>query len=160
PGISSSRRAGVIEHLRPVENLIAVSLLGQEQLPMVGKVLFAGVAADERVKMGHLAAALGSQDAPQTLRLLLPRTERARYRDQDVGVGQVQREVADLRQDQRTHLAGAELAIQILAVGAARLPGDERDVEALAQLPQLLQILSDDEHAAIGVAVQQTGDDV
>ncbi len=43
-----------------------------------------------------------------------------------------------------THLASAELAVQILALDIGGLAHDERDVEPLAQLTKLLQILADD----------------
>src|SRR5579859_3038343 len=117
---------------------------------MVGEVLLARVAADERVKMSYLAAALGPQDTPQPLRFLLPRAECAGHLDQHVGIGQIEGEVADLRQNQRANLAAAEPVVQILALAVVRLAGDERDVETLAQLAELLQVLPNDKHAAVG----------
>ena len=58
--------------------------------------------------MGGLAVGLGAQDAPQALRLLLARAERARDLDRDVGVGQVDGEVGDLGDDQQLQLAAPE----------------------------------------------------
>ena len=86
---------------------------------MVREVLLARVARHQRVEVRHLAARLRPQDAPQPLRLLLARAERARHLDQHVGVGQVQGEVAHLGEDDVPHLALAELLVQLLALGVA-----------------------------------------
>ena len=141
-----------------IQDLVAVSLLGQEELAMVGEIHLAGVAAHQRVEARGQLALLGAEDPPQPLGFLLPAAERARDLDHHVGVGQVDGEVADLREDQPAQHAAAELAVQLLALGVGGLAGDQRDVEPLGDPPQLLEVLADDQHAVVGpvVAVEQS----
>src|SRR5438067_11537243 len=86
--VSSDRSRDRLERgqLAAVGNAIAVALLGQEQLPVVREVQLARVARHQREEMGGLAARLGPQDAPEPLRFLLARAERARHLDQHAGV--------------------------------------------------------------------------
>ena len=107
PRRSRRRRDQPIE-LFGVDDVVAVALLGQEQLAVGGEVLVARLAGDQRVEVRQRAVRLGAQDAPEALGLFLARAERARNLDGDVGVGQVDREVGDLRDDQQPDLAARE----------------------------------------------------
>ena len=78
----------------------------------------------------------------------MPGTERSRNLNQDVRIGQIEGEVADLRQDQPRHFAAPKLVVQVLTLGAWCLAGNEGNVEAFAQLPKLVEILANDEDAA------------
>ena len=53
-------------HIVLIENLVAIPLLGQEKLAVVGEVHLAGVSGDERVEVGHVVAPLGPQDPAQS----------------------------------------------------------------------------------------------
>ena len=66
----------------------------------MGEFLVAGLAGDQGVEVGGAAIVLGAQDPAEALGFLLAGAEGARDLDQDVGVGQVDREVADLGEDQ------------------------------------------------------------
>ncbi len=70
--------------------------------------------------MGDLAVALGPEDAAEPLGFLLARAEGAGNLDRDVGVGQVDREVRDLRDDKQTDVAAAEGVEQSLALARGR----------------------------------------
>ena len=63
-----------------------------------------------------LPSDFGTQDAAQSLRLLLPRTERAGHLNGDVGVRQVNGEVGDFGHDQHLDLAAPERRIDLLAL--------------------------------------------
>ena len=104
-----------------VEDLVAVALLGQEELAMVGEVHLAGVAGHQGVEARGLLALLGAEDPAQPLGFLLAAAERARDLDHHVGVGQVDGEVADLREDQPADRPVAEPAVEVLALGVRRL---------------------------------------
>ena len=56
---------------------------------MVGELLFASIARDQREEVRRTAIALGPQDASEPLCFLLPGPEGARDLDEHVGVGQV-----------------------------------------------------------------------
>src|SRR5438093_819365 len=122
---------------------------------MMSEVLFARIARHQRVEVGNLAARLGTQNPAQSLRFFLARTERPGNLNEHIGVGQVQGEVADLGKDELPYFAGAELAVQLFPLGARRLAGDKRDIEAFAELAKLLEVLADNQHPAVAVAVQQ-----
>src|SRR5262249_20183470 len=126
-----------------VLDAVAVALLGEEELAVMGKLQLARVAGHERVKMGEVAVRLGTQDAAQTLRFLLARTERAGHLNEHIGIRQIDGEIPHLRQNELPNLALAKSAVQVFAVGAAGLARDQRNVEPLLQKPQLLQVLTD-----------------
>ena len=85
-----------------VHDLIAVSLFGQEELAVMGEIHLAGVAAHKSVERGRSLAFFGAEDPAQPLRFFLPAAERARNLDHDIGIGQVDGEVADLGEDKPT----------------------------------------------------------
>src|SRR5213083_1810521 len=60
-----------------IDDVVAVTLLGQEELTMVGEVQFARVARHQRVEVSDFTAPLRTQNAPQPLGFLLTRAERA-----------------------------------------------------------------------------------
>jgi hypothetical protein len=98
---------------------------------------------------------LRPQDAAEPLRLLLPAAERAGHLDRDVGVRQVDREVADLADDQLRQLALAERGVEAVALDVRRLPGDQRQPEHGRQVLQLFEVLADHQHAVVLVPMQQ-----
>src|SRR3954447_20731586 len=55
-----------------VDDLVTVTLLGQEELAVVGEVHLPRVAGDQRVEAGGLLSLLGTEDPPQPLGFLLP----------------------------------------------------------------------------------------
>src|SRR5262249_26573787 len=112
----------------------------------MGEVQFARITRYQSVKVGNVPIRLGPQDSPQSLRFLLTGAEGTRYLNQHIRVRQVDREVADLRQDQLTQLALAEALVEIFTLGVGGLPGDERQVETLLKLAQLLEVLANDQH--------------
>ena len=66
----------------------------------MGEVQLAGVAGHQACRSGPGPVRLGPENPPQPLGFFLPRAERARTWIKHVGVGQIDGEVADLRQDQ------------------------------------------------------------
>src|SRR5271166_2715685 len=127
-----------------VHDLIAIALLGQEELAMMGKVHFAGVTGDERVKAGGLLSFLGTKDSPQPLGLFLAAAECAGDLDHHVGVGKIDGEIANLRQDEPADRPGAEAPIQVFAIGVRGCARYEGHVAAFGDSAQLLEILADD----------------
>src|SRR5271166_3661227 len=136
-----------------VHDLITVALLGQEELAMMGKVHLAGVTGDERVKAGRLLSFLGTKDSPQPLGLFLPAAERAGDLDHHVGVGKIDGEIANLRQDEPADRPGPELSIQVFSLGVRGCAGDQGKVAALGDPSQLLEILADDQYPVLGPVV-------
>src|SRR5687768_14137668 len=98
---------------------------------MCGELLIARLAGDEGVEVRHAPVRLRTQHPPQSLRLLLPRTERSRYLNRHIRVRQVNGEVGDLRDDQRLDVAALERRIDLLALPLRRLPRDDRGIEPL-----------------------------
>ena len=47
-----------------IVNIVGVTLLAKEQLPLEGKILFHGVAADERVETRLISTRLRAQNPP------------------------------------------------------------------------------------------------
>ena len=92
---------------------------------MVGEIHLAGIAAHQGVEAGGLLALLGAEDPAQPLSFLLPAAEGAGDLDHDIGIGQVDGEVADLREHQPAQLAGAKPAVKILALGVGGRAGDQ-----------------------------------
>ena len=70
-----------------VEDVVAIALLGEKQLPLDGELLIARVARDDGVEVREQAVALRAQDAAQPLRFFLARSERARDLNRYVRVG-------------------------------------------------------------------------
>ena len=62
----------------------------------------------------------------------------------------------------RRIVAAAELAVEVLALGVRRLPGDQRQVEPVGDPAELLEVLADDQHPVVGavVLVEQELDEV
>src|SRR5579885_401328 len=61
----------LLPHHRLVRDPVTVPLLGQKQLPMMGEILFSGIARHQRVEMGHLPVGLGAQNTAQALGFFL-----------------------------------------------------------------------------------------
>jgi hypothetical protein len=97
--------------------VVAVALLGQEQLPLRGELLLLRVAGDDGVEQAPRS--FGAQDAAQALGLLLARAERAGDLNRDVGVGQVDGEVRDLAHDEPLDLAARNRRTALRARAAA-----------------------------------------
>ena len=93
------------EQGRGVDDLVGVALLGQEPLPVGGEQLVVGVARHDAVEVGRPPVGLGPQDPAEPLGFLLAAAERAGDLDGDRRVGQIDREVGDLRDDQQLLLA-------------------------------------------------------
>ena len=102
----SSCRSG--EEVLRVDDRVGVALLGEEPLPVGGELRVDGVAGDDRVEVRGPAVGLRPQQPAEPLGLLLARAERPRDLDRDRGLGQVDREVRDLGDDQQLDLAGPE----------------------------------------------------
>src|SRR5437773_8373547 len=130
------RHSHLFQHLGAVKDVVAVTLLCEKQLPVVGEVQLAGVAGYQRVEMGYLAVHLGAEDAAQALGFFLPRAEGSRHLNQHVGIGQIEGKIANFGQNQVLQLAASELAVEIFSLGTRRLASNERHVEALSQNPK------------------------
>src|SRR5690606_14541790 len=113
------------------EDRVRVPLLGEEALAVLREILIDSVARDERVERGRHIGRLRAQQPPETLRLPLARAERPRDLDRYRGIGQIDREVRDLRDDENALLAGAERLEEALALVDRGLPRDERSAERL-----------------------------
>src|SRR6185436_10032612 len=85
----------VPQQLVRLHDPVAIALLGQEELAVVGEIELLGVAGDQSIEVRLAPIGLGAQDAAEALGLLLARPEGARDLDEQLGVGQVEREVAD-----------------------------------------------------------------
>src|SRR5699024_2271507 len=72
-----------------VEDVVAVSLFGEEPLAVLREVLIDGVAGDQRVEAGGVIALLRPQQPAEPLGLLLPRAEGPGDLDGHRGLGQV-----------------------------------------------------------------------
>ena len=121
---------------------------------MVGEIQLPGVARHEGVEVGRATIGLGAQDAAEALGLLLARSEGARDLDQQVGVGQVEREVADLREHEQLLFALAEGLVQLLALFLRRLAGDQRRGQVIGNIFELLEVLADDQRLRAFVLLQ------
>src|SRR5688500_4182129 len=78
-----------------IENVVAIALLGQKELAIVGEIQLLCIARDDRVEVGGAAIGLGSQDAAEALGLLLARAKCAGDLDEQISIGQVERKVAN-----------------------------------------------------------------
>src|SRR5215212_1720572 len=81
------------QQLIRIEDVVAVTLLGQKQLAVVGKIQLLGIARDDGVEVGRTAIGLGAQNAAEALGLLLARSKRARDLDEQICIGQIERKV-------------------------------------------------------------------
>src|SRR6266540_2401961 len=113
---------------------------------MMREIFLVGLAAHQRVKMGGPPVWFRTQHPAQSLRLFLPRAERAGDLRQHFGVGQVEGVVADFRQDQRAQAPIAEFAVEPFALALRRLARDQRGAQFASDRLQLFEILPDDEH--------------
>src|SRR3954451_2533367 len=136
-----------------VDDAVGVALLGQEPLPVGGEVLVHGVARGDGVEARGAPVGLGPQHPAEPLCLLLARAERARHLDRDRRLGQVDGEVRDLGHDQQVDLAGPERVEELLALLDRRLTLDDRRVQPLAQLVELVDVLPDDQHLLAAVVL-------
>ena len=78
----------------------AVALFGEESLTVLREIGVDGVAGDDRVEVRRPAVLLRTQHAAESLRLLLTGPEGAAHLDGHAGLGQVDREVGDLADDE------------------------------------------------------------
>ena len=83
PGHSLDRAQSLLAS-DPIDqsHLVGVTLFGQEELAVMGKLTLAGVARDRGDDMSHAPIPLWPEDPPKPLRLLLARAERSRDLDQ------------------------------------------------------------------------------
>ena len=101
-----------------VEDEVAVALFGQEALAVGAVFLIHRLLADDGVEVGLPPIGFGAQDAAQALCFFLPRAKGPRDLDGDTGIGQVDGEVGDFRDDQCGDFAFAEFLVQHLRVRA------------------------------------------
>jgi hypothetical protein len=142
---STASPLGRDEDVVAVDDLVGVPLLGQEALPPGREVLVVGVASDDGEEVGLAAVRLGAQDPAEPLRLLLAAPERARDLDRHRRLGQVDREVGHLGDDQQRLLAEPEGVVEALTHWRGRPPGDERRRHPLGDRFQLVEVLADHE---------------
>lgn len=110
-----------------------------------------GVAGDHRVEVRLTTVLLRAQQPSEPLGLFLSRPERARHLHRDRRLRQVDREVRDLRHDEDLELTVAEAVEQHLAFLAARRTLDDRGIEGLTELVELVEVGTDDESGGVGV---------
>ena len=111
---------------------------------------------DDRVEVRLAAVGLGPQHPAEPLRLLLPRAERAGHLDRHRRLGQVDGEVADLGDAPACDSSPARNASKsrsrsLLVVDAL----DDRRVQVLAELVQLVDVGADDQHLVALVPLDQ-----
>ena len=123
PGHQPRRQFGFID------DLVTVALLGQEELAVMGEVHLAGVASDQRVeRQAGSSPALGRRIRPSRWASSCRLPNVPGNLDHHVGVRQVDREIADLREDQPTSSPRPEPSVEVLALGVRGLAGDQRKV--------------------------------
>ena len=144
-----------------VEDLVAVALLGQEQLAVVGEVQLAGVAGHQRVEVGRLAVALG--------RRMRPSRCASSWREPNVPETWIStlasgRSMAKLPTFERIRCRISprrNLPYRSSRSAFGVWPGDERQVEALGEPAELLEVLADDRaRARRGSGSSSSADDV
>mmetsp|Transcript_8973 Transcript_8973/g.22243 ORF Transcript_8973/g.22243 Transcript_8973/m.22243 type:complete len:315 (+) Transcript_8973:112-1056(+) len=134
------------------DDLEGVALVDEELLPLGRVEDLLRVAGDERVEegieVGHLARAhLGPQDAPETLGLLATRAEVRRDLDDHVGVGQVDRGVAHLGDEDGVVLGAClELLEHAQPLRLRGGPVDERPAELDRVLLEREDVVGEDDH--------------
>src|SRR5689334_7840113 len=110
---------------------------------MVSKIQLTRIAGHQREEVRRFAIRLGAQDSAESLRFLLPRTERSRYLDEHMRVRQVDCKVADLGKNELLDFAAAKLAVQFFALLVVRRAGNQRNIKPLLQAAKLPQVLAD-----------------
>ena len=73
----------------------------------------------------------------------------------DIGIRQIDGEICHFTDHHMLDLATAELLIQLLALLIGRVSGNQRRLQLLCQDMQLIEILADNEHLVIAVAVKE-----
>ena len=124
---------------------------------MCAVVLVHRIPGHQRVEVRRLAA-LGPEDATETLGLLLSAAEGPGDLDGNVRVGQVDGEVGHLGDDQQLDLAPAEGGVESPPLPIGGLPRDDGRLEPLADFLELIQVLSDHQDVAVFVPLQQGAD--
>jgi len=106
------------------DDLEEVTLLGKEQLAVVGKLLFPGVPRDKGEEVRAAAVAFGTQDATQPLGFFLAGAEHARHLDEHVGIGEFDGKVPDPGEYDAAQLAPPEAIVDPLPLLLRRLAGE------------------------------------
>src|SRR5437867_1126573 len=83
-GMASPRRPHGRQDFAFVQDRVAVALLGEEHLAVVGEVELAGVTGDEGIERRGPAVGFGAEDAAESLGFFLSAAERAGHLDQYV----------------------------------------------------------------------------
>ena len=116
-----------------------------------GEFLFLGILRHDAVEVRRTAVALGAQYAAQSLGFFLAASERSRNLDEHVRVGQVDGEVANLRDHQVLLAAVAEGGVQAFAFLVRSLACDERNLQVFGEGLELVDVLPDNQHAVVGL---------
>ena len=144
----SQKFISFIFHLGLVEDVVAVALLGKEELAMVGEFHLAGVAGDERVKNAQGRPSLGRKTRPRrwASSWRLPKVPETWIITLASG-----RSIAKLPTFDKTsrRFPRAKLAVEFLADRVGGLAGDQRDVESFGEPAQLVEILTDDQNSIV-----------
>jgi hypothetical protein len=101
------------------------------------------------------AVGLGPQHPAEPLRLLLPRPERPRDLDRDSRLRQIDGEVAHPGDHQRRQFARTERVEEPLALLVCGGPLDDRRVQVLADLVQLVEVGADHQDLVVLVPVDE-----
>src|SRR4051812_25894843 len=128
-------------------DLIAIPLLGEKELTASGVIQLDRIPCDQCVEHCLTAPSavdvsrntLRTQDSPKPLRLLLPAAERPRNLDGDVRVGQVDREIRDLADDQSRNLPRLESFVERVALLLRRLARDDGGEKRLRHQLELIE---------------------
>ena len=120
------RSAGEDIPVTALDNLVGVSLLGEEQLAVHGEFLFLGILRDDAVEVRGTAVALGPEHAAETLGFFLAASEGSGNLDEHVRVGKVDGEVADLRNHEVLEAPVAEGAVELFAFLVRGLARNQR----------------------------------
>ena len=115
-------RCHSLEQVGFVKDFVGVTLFGEKKLAVMRKVHLTGVASDQGVEPGGLVAFLRSQNPTEALCFFLSAPERAGDLDHHIGVGQIDGEVTDLRENQLADLARSEGTVKLFAFAVGGLP--------------------------------------
>src|SRR5439155_26724875 len=107
--------------------------------------LFARVPRDEREETGGASVNFRAQNSTESLCLFLARTERAGNLNENVGLGQVDGEVAHFGQHDAAQGAAAEAIIDFLAFWLRRLSSNQRHAEFPGDSLDLGKVFADDQ---------------
>ena len=127
---------------------------------MVGELLLAGIARDQREEMCGAAILPWPQYAAEPLGFLLPRPKGAGNLYEYVGVRQVDGEAPHLGKRQTARLIATEAPVDRFPLLLRRLAGDERSADFAGDGLHLGQVLTHDEDAPLrvdGEEFAQTG---